>query len=120
RLGLRWTEVLLAVVAARVGAMTGRDAFVLGLPVMLRLGTPALRTPCMAMNIAPLPVDLGRAPSITALARELRDALARQRRHQRYRYEHLRVDRSLARPFGPVVNLMPFDFPRQFGDCSAE
>ncbi|AKF08727.1 non-ribosomal peptide synthetase [Sandaracinus amylolyticus] len=121
RVGVSWMEALLAVIAAHVGERASTRSFLLGLPVMLRLGTRALRTPCMAMNLAALPIDLDAASSIGALARTIRAALARQKRHQRYRYEALRVDRAAlgGRLFGPVVNVMPFALPARFGDCSA-
>ncbi|UJR78705.1 non-ribosomal peptide synthetase [Sandaracinus amylolyticus] len=121
RADVSWVEALLAVIAANVGARTSTRSFLLGMPVMLRLGTRSLRTPCMAMNLAALPIDLDAASSLGELARTIRTSIARQRRHQRYRYEALRVDRGAlgGRLFGPVVNVMPFTLPARFGECSA-
>lgn len=113
-----WAEVLLAIVAARVGARYAASGFVLGLPVMLRLGTRALRTPCTTMNIVPLPIDLDGASSVASLAQAIRRTLQQQRSHQRYRYEQLRTEVN-GRLFGPVVNILPLDTPLRFGECRA-
>jgi len=121
-LGVAWTELVLACTAQLVHTRTGLRSFSLGLPVMLRLGTPALRVPCMAMNITALPVECRPGSSLLSLARQIRDSLRRQRRHQRYRYEQLKTEPALAGGslFGPLVNLMPFDLSLSFGACSAE
>jgi len=121
-LNVAWTELLLACVAQLVHARTGLSSFSLGLPVMLRLGTPAVRVPCMAMNITALPVQCRPGASLLSLAQQIKGSLRRQKRHQRYRYEHLKTERALAGDslFGPVVNLMPFDLALSFGPCSAQ
>lgn len=120
-IGTSWIEALLALVSAQFGASASKTSFVLGMPVMLRLGRRALRVPCTAMNMAALPVDLDGKATVADLARDLRASLLRQRRHQRYRYEHLRLDRAagLGRVFGPVVNVLPFDVPARFGPVAA-
>jgi nonribosomal peptide synthetase MxcG len=118
--GVTWAESAIAVVAAHLGARTGARSPVLGLPVSLRLGRAALRTPCTAMNIAPLPIDLDAADSVADLANAVRTSLARQRRHQRYRHEQLRRDRpGVDRRFGPIINVLPFEQPTRFGDATA-
>lgn len=120
-LGVEWTELCLALVAHLLHQRTGQDRFSLGLPVMLRFGTAALKVPCMAMNIVPLPVRIAPGRSFAELATDVRAALGRARPHLRYRYEHLARDPELGRrPFGPVVNLIPFEPPRRFGACEAE
>jgi nonribosomal peptide synthetase MxcG len=121
-LNVAWTELVLASIAQLVHARTGASSFSLGLPVMLRLGTPAVRVPCMAMNITALPVHCRPGASLLSLAQQLKDSLLRQKRHQRYRYEHLKTERRLAGGalFGPLVNLMPFDLSPSFGSCSAQ
>jgi len=116
-----WTAVCLALVARTIHEGTGETAFALGVPVMLRFGSAALRTPCMAMNIVPLPVRIDLATTFSALAGQIGSTLTRARPHLRYRYEQLARDSALKiRPFGPVVNLIPFEPPRCFGECSAE
>jgi len=121
-LNVAWTELVLASVAQLVHARTGASTFSLGLPVMLRLGTPLLRLPCMAMNITALPVNCRPDSSLLGLAQQIKNSLRRQKRHQRYRYEHLKGEPALSGGslFGPLVNLMPFDLPLSFGACSAQ
>lgn len=116
--GVAWTELLLARLARHFGE--DHTELVLGLPVMLRLGTPAAKTPCTAMNIAPLPVEPN-AGTTAEVARAVRASLAEQRRHQRYRYEDLRAELPQgSRLFGPVINIMPFDFPVRFDGLGVE
>ena len=103
-----WPQAVLAAVAEHMGAMTDTARFTMGVPVMLRIGTAAASVPCMAMGIAPLPVRLDQARSGAELAEQIGESLARQRPHQRYRYERLRAERPTPL-FGPVVNLLPFD-----------
>ncbi|UGA39195.1 condensation domain-containing protein [Chromobacterium haemolyticum] len=111
--GVDWGAWLLSAVGAWLTKHSGRRALTLGLPVMNRLGTPALAVPCMAMNIAPLSLRLDEDLSAADLSRQLADSLRAIRPHQRYRYEQLRGDLArvggLQRLFGAVVNLMPFD-----------
>lgn len=114
-----WSDVVLALVAGMVHALSGRTAFSLGLPVMLRLGSRALKTPCMAMNIVALPVACTKRSTLISLIREVRATRMRQTSHRRYRYEHLKPELESA-PFGPIVNIMPFDVPLRFGACEAE
>ncbi|AOX99752.1 non-ribosomal peptide synthetase [Jeongeupia sp. USM3] len=119
-----WPELLLAVVAGWLQRERGGVEVTLGLPVMLRLGSAALRVPCMAMNIVPLRAATPASADLHTLAQTTKAAMAGARRHQRYRYERLRhdlaaSDRHPARPFGTVVNIMPFDYPLAFGDCAA-
>lgn len=110
---------LLAGVSAWLHHRTGATSLRLGLPVMNRLGSVTLRVPCMAMNIVPLPVQVDPSADVLALARSVAARLRLQRPHQRYRYERLRRDLAThggpARLFGPVVNLMPFERPLDFG-----
>lgn len=117
-LKLTWSEVLLAVTAAQLHHATGAPEIVLSLPTMGRLGSVALRVPCMVRNILPLRVAVTASDSLRDLAarvsRELRAGLP----HQRYRYEQLRRDLRLVggqrRLSGPGVNIMPFEYDLRF------
>ncbi|MBM7846388.1 non-ribosomal peptide synthetase [Herpetosiphon giganteus] len=119
-----WPDALMAVVAAYLARWNNSESVVLGMPLMSRLGSVALRVPCMAMNIVPLCLnvaadhDLGQ---LTAVVAAERNAF---RKHGRYRYEQLRRDLGFVgagrRLFGPVVNIMPFDHPLNFGECQAQ
>ncbi|MEH0423037.1 amino acid adenylation domain-containing protein [Streptomyces sp. B21-083] len=117
-LRVTWSEVLLAVTAARLHHATGAPEIVLSLPTMGRLGSVSLRVPCMVRNILPLRVPVTPADTLRDLAdrvsRELRAGLP----HQRYRYEQLRRDLGLVggqrRLSGPGVNIMPFAYDLRF------
>ncbi|MBZ3905536.1 amino acid adenylation domain-containing protein [Streptomyces griseiscabiei] len=117
-IGVTWSEILLAVAAARLHRLTGAPEIVLSLPAMGRLGSVALRVPCTVRNILPLrvPVTASDTPRDLAVrvSRELRAGLP----HQRYRYERLRRDLGLVggrrRLSGPGVNIMPFAYDLRF------
>ncbi|MCP2260044.1 Non-ribosomal peptide synthetase component F [Streptoalloteichus tenebrarius] len=115
-----WSDLALAISAAYVARVTRAKEVVLGLPVMGRMGSAALRVPCMVMNIVPLrvPVDTGR--SLLDLTGEVAAQVRRTRPHHRYRHEQLRRDLRMVgterRLFGPVVNIMPFDYRLRFGE----
>lgn len=138
--GGSWPEVVMAGVAAYVARMTatsGRedegaadgttvgpaDEVVLGVPLLTRLGPVALRSPATMVNVLPLrvPVRPGDAPAdvVRAVTAEMRTT----RRHQRHRGEELRrtvgaLGRGRAL-YGPLVNVLPFDYALRFGDVPA-
>ncbi|GAB4210738.1 MAG: hypothetical protein OHK0022_44320 [Roseiflexaceae bacterium] len=122
-LGLGWPDLLIAAFAAYLHHATGANEVVLGLPVMGRLGSAALRVACMAMNIVPLRLSLPREANLAELGRQVAGELRAIRPHQRYRYEQLRRELRLIggerRLFGPVVNLMPFDTELRFAGAPA-
>ncbi|MRG97496.1 myxochelin non-ribosomal peptide synthetase MxcG [Polyangium spumosum] len=119
RAGATWPDVILAATAAYTHGITGAGELVLGLPVMGRLGSVSLRIPSMVMNIVPLRVPIPREASLSALVRAVAEEIRVIRPHLRYRYEQLRRDLKLVggdrRLFGPVVNIMPFDYDLRFG-----
>lgn len=118
-----WGTWLLTLAAIWLARETGARTQTLGLPVMLRPGTCALRVPCMAMNIVPLVVQVDARLSVSQLAQSVTAGLRAIRPHMRYRYEDLRRDLAEhtpgRRPFGTVVNLMPFTRPNRFGPLAA-
>ncbi|ACY14562.1 non-ribosomal peptide synthetase [Haliangium ochraceum] len=113
-----WPALMLLATSVYLGRSTGASELVLGLPVMARLGSAAMRVPCMAMNIVPLRLPVPAEGEFAAGLAQVTQLLARVRPHQRYRYEHLRRELGRVggdrRLFGPVVNLMPFDHPLSF------
>lgn len=120
---LSWPELLIAAFAGFLAMHGhGRDV-VLGLPLMQRLGSPAARTPCTAMNVMPLALQQAAQLPLPALARALRERLQALRAHQRYRFEHLEGDleeAGYARGLlATEINVMPFEHPSRFGDCTA-
>ncbi|MCP3060396.1 thioester reductase domain-containing protein [Myxococcus sp. K38C18041901] len=118
QVGLTWPDLVLAAAAAWIHQRTDAPEVVLGLPVMTRLGSAAIRVPCMAMNIVPLRVPVAPDASLVSLARNIASELKASRPHLRYRYEQLRRDLRRVggqrKLFGPVVNIMPFDYGLRF------
>ncbi|MFE1797928.1 amino acid adenylation domain-containing protein [Streptomyces sp. NPDC059517] len=117
-LKVTWSEVLLAVTAAQLHRATGAPEIVLSLPTMGRLGSVALRVPCMVRNILPLRVAVSASDSVRDLAVRISAELRAGLPHQRYRYERLRRDLKLVggqrRLSGPGVNIMPFAYDLRF------
>ncbi|MET1474951.1 MULTISPECIES: amino acid adenylation domain-containing protein [Burkholderia] len=113
RLDVDWNAWLLGAIGIWLAKQGGQRDLTLGLPVMNRLGTPALGVPCMAMNIVPLRVhvDAGRSPR--ELAAETAGRLRAIRPHLYYRYGWIRGDLGLlernAFLFNQAVNVMPFE-----------
>ncbi|MBB2910627.1 nonribosomal peptide synthetase MxcG [Streptosporangium becharense] len=118
-LGNGWPDVLIAATAGYLARQTGADEVVLGLPVMGRLGSAALKVPCMAMNMVPLRVPVPHDATLATLTEHVAGEIRATRPHHRYRHEWLRRDLGLVggerRLFGPVVNILPFRSELRFG-----
>ncbi|MEC1410286.1 amino acid adenylation domain-containing protein [Bacillus safensis] len=116
--GGTWHEMILAASALYMHRMTGAHDIVLGLPVMMRLGSCALQIPGMVMNLVPLRLTCKPEMTLSALVRQVSDELKAIRPHQRYRHEDMRRDFKLIgrnqRLFGPQINIMPFDYNLMF------
>lgn len=121
--GTDWSALLIAAFGAWLQRETGARDLTIGLPVMGRLGSAALAVPCMAMNIVPLRLQVDPAQTLAQLSRNVMFELRSVRRHQRFRYEHLKQALGMAggrrRLFGAVINIMPFDRPPAFGTLAA-
>ncbi|WP_157080158.1 non-ribosomal peptide synthetase, partial [Thermobifida cellulosilytica] len=123
RTGATWAEAVIAAYAAYVHRMTGSDDVVLGSPVMGRLGTAALRTPAMVVNVLPLRLRVRPGDTVEQVVAATAAALRDLRAHQRYRAEWLRrdlaavgTDRML---FGPEINVKVFDYALSFDGAAA-
>lgn len=116
--GTNWSDVVIAAAAAYVQRMTGANDVILGLPMMCRLGSASLRVPGMVMNVLPLRLTVRPDMSLAALLQQVSQEIREIRRHQRYRHQDLRRDLKLLgdnrRLFGPLVNVMPFDYDLRF------
>ncbi|MFI6816670.1 amino acid adenylation domain-containing protein [Nonomuraea sp. NPDC050328] len=116
-----WADVLAAGVACYTGRVTGTTDVLLGLPLMNRTG-PALRVPCLTVNVLPLRVDVRPGRPFAALVAETARRIAEARRHSRYRLEDLRGDLGLSGTrralFGPVLNIKPFATDAKFGGAT--
>jgi len=123
QMGASWGDLLLAVIAVYLHRVTGAADLILGLPMMGRLGSAALRVPAMVMNIVPLRVFVPPGIRFSDLVAQIGQRLREMRPHHRYRYEQLRRDLKRVgggrRLFGPIVNIMPFDYALRFGDASS-
>ncbi|MEU1438840.1 amino acid adenylation domain-containing protein [Streptomyces sp. NPDC005786] len=108
----RWSLLLIALVAAYVHRVSGKDELVLGLPVTGRTTELTRRTPSMSSNVVPLRVGVrpGQplAELVRSVVREVRHGLA----HQLPRYEDLCRDLGAGGPArriaAPMINIMAF------------
>ncbi|MGW0940455.1 amino acid adenylation domain-containing protein [Streptomyces sp. NPDC002666] len=118
-----WPEVLIAAQALYTSRATARSEVVLGLPMMGRVGSVALRVPGMVMNVLPLRLTVTPGASFAELVRQVVLGVRAVRRHQRYRYEDIRRDLRLLGEnrglVGPLVNVMPFDYDVDFAGTPA-
>ncbi|MET7645254.1 amino acid adenylation domain-containing protein [Streptomyces sp. NPDC005426] len=123
RLRATWPEVLIAAQALYTSRATGRGEVVLGLPMMGRVGSVALRVPGMVMNVLPLRLTVAPGAGFADLVRQVVLGVRSVRRHQRYRYEDIRRDLRLLGEsrglVGPLVNVMPFDYAVDFAGAPA-
>ncbi|MER7169832.1 amino acid adenylation domain-containing protein [Streptomyces mesophilus] len=119
-----WPEVLIAAQALYVSRATGAEEVVLGLPMMGRMGSAALRIPGMVMNVLPLRLAVTPGATFAELTRQVVLGIRAARRHQRYRYEDLRRDLGLLGEgralVGPLVNVMPFDYGLTFAGARTD
>ncbi|WP_432253562.1 amino acid adenylation domain-containing protein [Streptomyces sp. HNM1019] len=118
-----WPDVLIAAQALYTSRATGRADVVLGLPMMGRIGSVALRVPGMVMNVLPLRLTVAPDATFAQLVRQVVLGIRRSRRHQRYRYEEIHRDLGLLGEgrglVGPLVNIMPFDYGADFAGAPA-
>ncbi|GAA2264965.1 hypothetical protein GCM10010415_31290 [Streptomyces atrovirens] len=123
RLRATWPDVLVAAQALYTSRATAREEVVLGLPMMGRMGSVALRVPGMVMNVLPLRLTVSPGATFAELVRQVVPGIREARRHQRYRYEDIRRDLGLLGEnrglVGPLVNIMPFDYGVDFAGAPA-
>ncbi|WP_338930732.1 amino acid adenylation domain-containing protein [Streptomyces netropsis] len=114
-----WAELLIAATAGYLHRTTGTQDVVLGLPLMNRRSSVALRTPAMAVNVMPLRIAVSPYDTGAELLRRVVLEVRAVRRHQRYRQEDLRRDLGLSGAeqtlFGPMVNIKAFEGDLEFG-----
>jgi enterobactin synthetase component F len=117
-----WAELIVATQALYVSRATGRSDVVLGLPLMGRMGSVALRVPGMVMNVLPLRLEVQPATTLARLTRQVVLGMRAARRHQRYRFEDIRRDLGLLGEgralVGPLINVMPFDYGLTFAGAA--
>ncbi|WP_157036479.1 non-ribosomal peptide synthetase, partial [Streptomonospora alba] len=118
RSGASWAEALIAAFGCYVHRRTGARDVVLGMPAMGRLGSAALRTPAMVVNVLPLRLGLHPADTVADLLARTSARLRELRAHQRYRAEDVRRDLNLVGRgtalHGPMINIKAFDYDLDF------
>ena len=111
--GTDWAAWMLNATGLWFARQSGQRDLCFGIPVMNRLGTPALGVPCMAMNIVPFSVHLRPEASVRESAQQAASQLRTIRPHLYYRYGWIRGDLGLLQAgkflFNQAVNLMPFE-----------
>ncbi|MFY0144202.1 amino acid adenylation domain-containing protein [Bacillus cytotoxicus] len=115
---VNWPDLIIAALAIYLHKLTSAKDIVLGLPMMGRLGSASIHTPSMVMNVVPLRVSLSSHMSFAEVAEQVAHEIREIRLHQKYRHEELRRDLKLLggnqRLFGPIINVMPFDYRLNF------
>ncbi|KAG0323183.1 hypothetical protein BGZ97_012341 [Linnemannia gamsii] len=111
-------QLMMAVTAAYLYRLTGAQEVVLGFPVKARFNEDR-HIPGMVSNVLPIRLTVRPDISLSALmeqaAQEMQGGLA----HQRYRSEalHRALGRAPSQPlFGPMINIMEFDYGLSFGE----
>ncbi|MFH9772205.1 amino acid adenylation domain-containing protein [Streptomyces luteogriseus] len=118
-----WPSVIVAATAAYLHRMTGARDVTVGLGVTGRNTALSRATPGMVSNVLPLRLAVRPDTVFSDLVQQASQEMFSVLRHQRYRYEDLRRDLDLSHDdrklFGPVVNVMPFDYDLHFGSSPA-
>ncbi|GAA1461136.1 non-ribosomal peptide synthetase [Williamsia maris] len=105
--------LLTAAFAAYLSRMTGVDDVVLSLPVTGRASARVKRGSGMVANMLPVRIDGVAGATGRGLIAQVQLELTGALRHQRFRYEDIRMAAGMAdataASFGPIVNLVFFD-----------
>ncbi|MFJ1675389.1 amino acid adenylation domain-containing protein [Streptomyces sp. NPDC088251] len=124
RIGVARSRILIAATAAFLHRMTGLTDVVLGLPVTARHDARSRLAPGMVANVLPLRVAVTPGTTVAELLAGTRAALRGLVSHQRYRGEDLRRDLGLPndyrRYFGPLINVVPFDYDLRFAGSRSD
>ncbi|MFE7676811.1 amino acid adenylation domain-containing protein, partial [Streptomyces albidoflavus] len=116
-------RLLIAAVALYTHRRTGAEETILGLPVTGRVNAITRGIPGMSSNVLPLRLSIRPEMTGVELLRQVGHEVKQVMIHQRYRYEDLRRDLNIVgdnrRVFGPVVNVMRFDYDLSFAGSRA-
>ncbi|GGF97707.1 hypothetical protein GCM10007304_09530 [Rhodococcoides trifolii] len=116
------SAALIAAFALYLSAVTDSPRVVVGLPVSGRTTAFLRGTGGMLANVLPIEVVVSQSDTITQLVRQVRLAVTTALRHQRFQDWDRVVDvelRTFGVFFGPVINVMPFVAPLDFGAVRA-
>ena len=112
-IGANLSWVFIASLALYAYRITGNSDIVLSLPVLNRYTEPALLTPGLKVNVAPLRVKVRPDLNMRALTAQVSQELKSIQEHGRFEGEE--ISRCLGWPsggrksFGPVINIIPYD-----------
>ncbi|MFT2014273.1 amino acid adenylation domain-containing protein [Streptomyces sp. 796.1] len=119
-----WPDLLFATQALYLSRATHSADVVLGVPMMGRMGSAALRIPGMVMNVLPLRLTVRPQDTLAQLVRQVVLGIRAVRKHQHYRYEDIRRDLGLLGDgralVGPLINVMPFDYGLTFAGARSD
>lgn len=114
--------IVMAVMMIYLVKQSGDTKQCFGVPFMSRLGTAAMRIPCLVMNILPLRLAGSGQENLTDTVQLLAQRFAEIRPHQNSYFEQMRYELAGFEPldnvlFGPIVNWIPYPLPEQFEGC---
>ena len=114
--------IVMAVMMIYLAKQSGDKKQCFGVPMMSRLGTAAMRIPCLVMNILPVRLAATGQENLPETVTLLAQRLAEIRPHQQSYFEQMRFVLEGFDPFenilfGPVVNWIPYPLPEQFEGC---
>lgn len=122
-LGATWSDLVVSAVAAYVARTTGAGELLIGLPTSGRLSPQVRHVPGMTINILPLRLTVDTASPLDVFTRkvslEVREVLLHSR------YPTAEISREIvekgggARLWGPMVNVMKFDYKLDFAGSQA-
>src|SRR5690606_5584640 len=114
--------VVMAVMMCYLVKQSGDAQQCFGVPMMSRLGTAAMRVPCLVMNILPLRLAATGHENLRETVQLLAHRFAEVRPHQNSYFEQMRFVLDGFDPFenilfGPIVNWIPYPLPEYFEGC---
>ncbi|MGW5678434.1 condensation domain-containing protein [Streptomyces sp. NPDC003860] len=122
-LGVTWSDLAVSTTAAYVARTTGADELLIGLPTGGRLGPQVRNVPGMTMNILPLRLTVDTGSPLDAFARQVSREVREVLLHCRYPTAELSRELveqgSGARLWGPMVNVMKFNYKLDFAGAHA-
>jgi enterobactin synthetase component F len=114
--------IVMAVMMSYLVKQSGDKGQCFGVPMMSRLGTAAMRIPCLVMNILPLRLGPTGQENLTETVQLLAARFSQIRPHQQSYFEQMRFELEGFDPyenilFGPIVNWIPYPLPEYFEGC---
>lgn len=121
--GTHWSVIVIAALAAYLRKLTADDDLVIGFPVRARTTRTALTTPAMMSNELPLRLHVTPSMTVDELVTQVAGRIGELLAHQRHRgedlYRALRASGASSELPSVVANVIPFDSPLSFGNCTA-